>query len=96
MKNRVILTAIISCMIFLSACSGGMVVTDRPADVVYERPLSPGDGYIWLDGDWYWSGGRYQWRAGHWDRPRTGRNWSAGHWQSAGHGWKWQRGHWHK
>jgi WXXGXW repeat (2 copies) len=84
----------ISFVVALSGCAGGYVA-EQPADVVYDRPVSPGVGYVWIDGDWFWSGGRYQWHAGHWDRPRAGRAWVRGSWHSSGRGYHWQRGHWH-
>lgn len=32
-----------------------------PAPVVYARP-----GYAWVNGYWYWGGGRRMWREGYW------------------------------
>lgn len=75
-------------------CSGGAYVTEQPADVVYERPVSPGVDYVWVDGDWYYSGGRYVHRNGYWTRPRQGRTWVSGHWNRTSRGYNWQRGHW--
>ena len=92
-KNRIYITVIISALILLTSCAAGYV-TDRPVDVVYERGLAPGPGYIWISGDWYWSGGRYMWREGHWAPPRAGRTWNAGRWESSGKGWRWRKGHW--
>jgi hypothetical protein len=80
-------------MLALSSCAGGYV-TEQPGDVVYDRPASPGAGYIWIDGDWMWSGGRYNWHPGRWDRGRPGRTWHAGSWQHTSRGHRWNRGHW--
>jgi len=44
-------------------------VASRPADIIYTRLPAPGEGYIWINGDWYWNGGRYEWREGRWARP---------------------------
>ena len=93
MKNRILQILLISCILGASACAGGYV-SEQPAGVVYNRPPIPGDGYIWIDGDWVWGGGRYQWHEGHWDRPRAGHNWVGGRWQSSGKGYRWQRGRW--
>jgi hypothetical protein len=45
--------------LFLSSCAGSYYVADQPVEPVYERPVAPYDGAIWIDGDWTWSGGRY-------------------------------------
>lgn len=94
MKTYLIAIIIMGCSVFgLSSCSvEGGVVDTRPADVVYVRPVSPGPGYVWIDGDWVWRGGTYRWHEGRW--RRTSRTWQAGHWQPVGAGWRWNRGHW--
>ncbi|HWB26072.1 MAG TPA: YXWGXW repeat-containing protein [Chitinophagaceae bacterium] len=75
-------------------CEGEAYVTAQPEEVVYTRPASPGDGYVWIEGDWYWYGGRYVHREGHWARPRQGRTWVKGHWNHSQRGYHWQKGHW--
>ena len=80
--------------LFLSSCAGEYYVTDQPADVVYERPIAPYDGAVWIDGDWYWSGGRYVYSRGHWERPRAGRAYVRGTWTHSHRGYAWRRGHW--
>jgi hypothetical protein len=77
----------------LTAC-GPAVVTTRPPDVVYSRPVSPGPGYVWITGDWVWVNGNYRWREGHWAHRRPGYAWHEGYWERHGKGWKWRRGHW--
>ncbi|HMH32771.1 MAG TPA: hypothetical protein VK543_07060 [Puia sp.] len=86
-----LMTAVIA--ITLISCTAEVVAT-RPADVVYERPGSPGSGYVWISGNWVWAGSGYTWREGRWDRAREGRAWHDGHWESHGNGWRWRRGHW--
>jgi hypothetical protein len=39
-----------------------------PAPVVAVPP-SPGPGYTWVTGGWYFVGGRRLWRAGYWAPP---------------------------
>jgi hypothetical protein len=92
MKNLFQVCALV-CVMALGACSAH-IVDNRPADVVYTRPAAPGPDYVWIDGDWVWSGGTYVWHEGRWDRPRAGRHWNAGHWESHGNGWKWRAGEW--
>lgn len=92
MKN-LLAGLIVGSMIALTSCAGEIVAT-RPVDVEYARPVAPGPDYIWISGDWVWSGGVYTWHEGHWDRPREGRTWHEGHWESHGNGWRWNRGRW--
>jgi WXXGXW repeat (2 copies) len=73
-----------------------MVVSDRPADPVYVRPVAPGPGYVWIDGDWYWRGGNYTYRRGYWAAPRVHRVYTPGTWHQRGSGWYRQRGGWHR
>lgn len=41
------------------------------------NPVSPGLGYVWLDGYWYPSNNRYLWHNGYWTRPPyKGANWA--------------------
>jgi len=55
---------------------------------------SPGDGYIWIQGDWFWNGGGYAWRDGYWSRPQNGYNYYPGTWQRHKGGWYWRQGRW--
>lgn len=89
-----IMTAAFFCGVLLSSCGPTQVVASRPADVVYTRPAAPGEGYVWINGDWYWVGSRYEWREGRWDRPRPGHHWHEGNWYQTKHGWRWNQGHW--
>ncbi|MDR3715661.1 MAG: hypothetical protein P4L51_22855 [Puia sp.] len=84
---------IVGALLFLPACSAGYVTT-QPADVVYDHGLAPGAGYIWIDGDWIWSGGQYRRHEGHRGRPRGGRTWQRGNWSHFNNGYRWNRGHW--
>jgi len=77
-----------------TSCTVDGYVTDQPTEVVYERGVAPGAGYVWIDGDWVWSGGSYRWRNGYWGHPRAGRTWERGHWDHTARGYHWNRGHW--
>ena len=93
--------AIVICSLVIAAfggfgCSGEAYITAQPSEVVYERPASPGSGYVWVDGDWYWSGGRYAWRNGYWSQPRGARVYVRGTWQHTDRGYRWQKGHWNR
>ena len=93
MKKYILSIFIFATALSLASCSAGYVTT-QPADVVYDRGVAPGAGYIWIDGDWIWSGGQYRWHEGHWGMPRAGRTWQRGSWQNGHGGYRWQRGHW--
>jgi hypothetical protein len=54
MKNYLLALSILSCFI-LTGCSAGYV-SSRPVDVTYSRPVSPGSGYVWTDGEWEYTG----------------------------------------
>ena len=93
MKKTLLIIGIAGCLAATS-CTVDGYVTDQPAEVVYTRPVAPGDGYVWIDGDWVWGGGGYHWHNGYWARPRSGHTWSAGHWDHGARGYHWSRGHW--
>ncbi len=72
------------------------VQTAPPAAYNEVITVSPGVGYIWTPGLWYWSGGRHVWRAGNWQRPPSGyRTWNNGGWTHVpGRGWQNTPGYW--
>lgn len=93
-KLMIILGFVASAAVFSSCGPSRYTVTEQPAVPVYQRPASPGVGYVWVDGDWYWSGGRYTYRNGYWARPRGHRVWTTGTWVRSGRGYYWRKGHW--
>lgn len=95
-KFFVILSLFASTIVFNSCGPSRYTVTEQPVAPVYERPASPGAGYAWVDGDWYWSGGRYTYRNGYWARPRGHRVWAGGSWVRGGNGYYWRRGYWRR
>lgn len=89
----IILGFVASAAVF-SSCGPSRYTAEQPVAPVYERPASPGVGYVWVDGDWYWSGGRYTYRNGYWSRPRGHRTYTTGVWVHSGKGYYWRKGHW--
>ena len=79
----------------LGGCTAGYI-SERPADVTYVRPVSPGPGYVWIDGEWEFSGNNYHWREGSWQQPREGRSWKSGYWENNKKGYKWHKGSWQR
>lgn len=93
-KQILLAIAIAGSLTAFTGCAVDGYVETQPADVVYTRPVSPGADYVWIDGDWYWSGGSYNWHPGYWRRGRAGRSWHAGSWSHTQRGYHWNRGHW--
>ena len=93
MKKIFIIIGIAGCIAATGCAVDGYVAT-QPADVYYERPVAPGPDYVWIEGDWVWTGGAYRWHNGYWGHPRGGRSWERGHWDHDGRGYHWNRGHW--
>lgn len=94
MKN--FMTAAFAGMLLLSAagCSRAHYVSAQPGTVVVTRPVAPGPNYVWVDGDYMWSGDRYVYRPGHWIVPGAGYTYCAGSWQNSPRGYYWCRSAW--
>jgi hypothetical protein len=94
--KKILLAIVFTTIVFtLVSCEGSYIVTSQPVAPYYVRPIAPGPGYIWIDGDWMFEGGTYVWHEGYWGLPRGRRNWQAGHWENRNNGWHWHRGGWH-
>jgi hypothetical protein len=66
-----------------------------PALLVETPPPMPGDGFIWIGGDWFWEGGRWRWHGGRWDRPpHPGARFVANHYEYRGGRHVYVRGGW--
>jgi hypothetical protein len=80
-----------------TSCVGGYVATE-PVYSGYDRPASPGVGYIWIDGDWNWNrqSRSYEHEHGYWTKSKEGRAYQSGHWESGPRGKSWVRGRWNK
>jgi len=94
MKKLIVVLSLFVLAFAETGCSGEAVIATQPSDVVYTQPASPGAGYVWVDGDWYWSGGTYVYRNGYWAHPKAGRTWVRGNWDHRANGYHWNRGHW--
>ncbi len=55
-----------------NSCEVGWVATEPSYNNEIERPVRPGNDYIWIEGDWRWDHGRnhYEREPGYWARPR--------------------------
>jgi WXXGXW repeat (2 copies) len=66
-----------------------------PAIPVYEQPLCPVDGYLWIPGYWSYGDDGYYWVPGYWSAPPTvGYLWTPGYWGYAGGIYGWNAGYW--
>jgi YXWGXW repeat-containing protein len=76
----------------------GIVVQIGPPELpIYEQPLCPGDGYIWVPGYWAWDGDGddYYWVPGTWVLvPEVGFFWTPGYWAWGGSGFIFYEGYW--
>ena len=92
LKSGILL--VLTSSLYLSSCQEGYYVNNQPVEPVYERPIAPYGGAVWIDGDWAWNGGRYVYSQGYWARPRYGRAYVRGGWIRRDRGYAWHRGHW--
>jgi hypothetical protein len=81
-------------LLFMTSCAGSYYVYERPAEPVYERPIPPYEGAVWINGEWSWVGGRYVYVHGYWAHPRAGRVYVSGGWYHGPRGYTWHRGYW--
>src|SRR5204862_205589 len=51
-------------------------------------------GFVWINGQWDWRGGRWEWVSGHWERERARQQWVEGSWQQRNGRWEWVEGGW--
>ncbi|TXI92517.1 MAG: hypothetical protein E6Q34_06440 [Burkholderiaceae bacterium] len=58
--------------------------------------VAPAPGYVWINGFWYWEGGRHVWRAGYWSAPRVGFVWHPHRWERVGVSWHFRPGGWRR
>ena len=66
-----------------------------PALPVYDQPLCPGDGYIWVPGYWAYGEDDYYWVPGAWVlAPQPGYLWTPGYWGFEGGNYGWHPGYW--
>src|SRR5690348_4498834 len=66
-----------------------------PALPVYEQPLCPGEGYIWVPGYWAYGDYGYFWVPGTWVlAPEPGFLWTPGYWGWGGGVFIFNEGYW--
>jgi hypothetical protein len=97
-KNILYVTIFTVLCSMLSSCAGGYVATEPVYERGYDRPISPGGAYIWIEGDWMWNNRThvYVHQPGYWARQRGNRSYREGYWQSGPKGKSWMKGHWER
>lgn len=66
-----------------------------PALPVYEQPLCPGGGYVWIPGYWSYTDDGYFWVPGTWVLPpEEGLLWTPGYWAWRDDAYVWYAGYW--
>lgn len=91
-----IFIAILALITFSCTEPRWLTVTTRFDIPVTDRPPSPGEGYIWIRGEWFWNGSTYRWRDGYWSRPAPRLHYVPGRWKSRSNGWYWKPGQWRR
>ena len=75
----------------------GISVSFAPPPIpVYEQPVCPGDGYMWVPGYWdYDDDDGYYWVPGTWvEAPEVGVLWTPGYWGWNDGAYLWNAGYW--
>jgi hypothetical protein len=74
----------------------GISVTIAPPELpVYDQPICPGDGYIWVPGYWAYGDDDYYWVPGTWvEAPEVGFLWTPGYWAWGGSFFIFHEGYW--
>ncbi len=93
MKKLIFLISMIGILSLFNSCSAGYV-SEEPVYQTYNRPQSPGNEYIWIDGGWNWNrrSNSYIQIKGDWKKQSEGRPYKQGHWKKNRHGSQWVRG----
>jgi hypothetical protein len=71
-----------------------VIVHEAPPPVVVEHAaISPGPGYVWVQGHYEWAGNRWIWMSGAWMYPpQPNARWVNGNWDPQTH--QWVASHW--
>ena len=74
----------------------GVSVSFGPPELpVYEQPVCPAEGYLWVPGYWQWDGDDYFWVPGTWvEPPQVGFLWTPGYWAWRDSGYVFTAGYW--
>src|SRR5215469_15784551 len=94
-RVRFILLAFLLGMTPLLSSAQISITIAPPPLAVYDQPLCPGDGYIWVPGYWAYGEDDYYWVPGVWVlAPQPGYLWTPGYWGFEGGHYGWHAGYW--
>lgn len=75
--------------------AGVSVRIGPPALPVYEQPVCPGSGFLWVPGYWAYGPDGYFWVPGTWvEPPEVGLLWTPGYWAWENDAYFWHDGYW--
>jgi len=103
MRTLVVVRSLLFALVLMCLAAGSFaqigisVAFGPPAIPVYEQPICPGDGYIWIPGYWAWDadGDDYYWVPGTWvEAPEVGFLWTPGYWGWGGSTFFFHEGYW--
>jgi len=94
MKNMILMAIVAVLLLSTVGCASNRYISAQPEAVVVARPIPPYPNYIWVDGGYYWRGGRYIYRPGYWVAPRRVGVYRPGAWVNTPRGYYWHRGRW--
>jgi hypothetical protein len=70
MKQKLFVLMLLAGGALSAQISVGITIGRPPAPrIVRVRPVSPGPGYMFVEGYWYPVSGHYRWHEGYWSRP---------------------------
>jgi WXXGXW repeat (2 copies) len=96
-RNFLLLMGALLCFAAPSFAQVGISVSfGPPALPIYEQPVCPGDGYIWIPGYWAYADDiGYYWVPGTWvEAPEVGYLWTPGYWGWGGSAFIFHAGYW--
>ena len=68
----------------------GVAYGAPPPPPAYYYVPPPRDGFVWVDGTWYWGYNAWAWRPGYWVVSRPGYSYVQGRWYER----RWHPGYW--
>jgi hypothetical protein len=79
LMKRLLFSILLGAQLMTAQVSIGIQIGPPPPPRVYRlRPVSPGPGFLWIDGYWFAQGNHWRWHDGYWTRaPYEGARWYA-------------------
>lgn len=94
MKNYITIS-LLGFLMVATSCTRRVFVTEKPPEIVTNRPNPPGPEYVWIGPGYVKQGNTYVQRPGYWITPPNNRHrWIEGRWKAKRGGWVWIPGHW--